>query len=221
MKEVNDLGFVYRFEPSTQPGAPALLLLHGSGGDETSLLATGRAIAPGAALLSPRGKATDYGSPRFYARPGNPSGSDAEIQLRTTELAHFARAACARHKLTPLILVGFSNGANMAVHLLLHSHMKWDGAVLMRGMAAESAAAPSPLALTPVLILSGIEDPLVQSDQAGELADQLRQAGADVTLHWEEAGHNLSQGDILMAFDWLRRFYSVPRPAARQHSKLK
>jgi phospholipase/carboxylesterase len=211
MKEVNELGFVYRFEPSTQPGAPALLLLHGSGGDETSLLATGRAIAPGAALLSPRGNATDYGSPRFYARPGNPSGSDAEIQLRTTELANFARAACAHHHLTPLILVGFSNGANMAVHLLLHSQLKWRGAVIMRGMAAESAEPQNKLGLTPVLILSGIEDPLVQSDQAEELADQLRKAGADVTLHWEETGHNLSQGDILMAFDWLRRFYPAPR----------
>jgi phospholipase/carboxylesterase len=212
MKEVNHLGFVYRFEPSTQPGAPALLLLHGSGGDETSLLAMGRAIAPGAALLSPRGNATDYGSPRFYARPGNPAGSDEEIQLRTTELANFARAASAHYKLNPLILVGFSNGANMALHLLLHSHLFWGGAILMRGMAVDSETPQNKLPSTPVLILSGIEDPLVQSDQAQELASQLRLAGADVMLHWEETGHNLSQGDILMAFDWLRRFYCGPRP---------
>jgi len=210
MKEVN-LGFIHRFEPPTQAGAPALMLLHGSGGDETSLLATGRAIAPGAALLSPRGNAMDHGSPRFYARPGNPSGSDAEIQLRATELANFACAACTHYKLAPLILVGFSNGANMAVHLLLHSHLTWAGAVLMRGMAADSTTLQNKLPATPVLILSGIEDPLVQSDQAEELADQLRLAGAEVTLHWEQAGHNLSQGDILMAFDWLRRFYFAPR----------
>jgi phospholipase/carboxylesterase len=211
MKEVNHLGFAHRFEPSTQPGAPALLLLHGSGGDETSLLATGRAMAPGAALLSPRGNAMDHGSPRFYARPGNPSGTDAEIQWRTRELADFAHAAALHYHLKSLILVGFSNGANMAVHLLLHSHLSWAGAILMRGMAADSASPRNQLASTPVLILSGIEDPLVQSDQAEELADQLRLAGAKVMLHWEETGHNLSQGDILMAFDWLRRFYFAPR----------
>ena len=212
MKEVNQLGFTHRFEPATQPGAPALLLLHGSGGDEMSLLAMGRAIAPGAALLSPRGNAVDHGAPRFYARPGNPSGSDADIHLRTTELANFAQAACARYRLTQPVLVGFSNGANMAVHLLLHSHLKWRGAILMRGMAADSAARQNNLLSTPVLILSGIQDPLVQSDQAQDLANQLRRAGAEVTLHWEESGHNLSQGDILMAFDWLRRFYSASRP---------
>ena len=212
MKESNELGFVHRFEPATQGGAPALLLLHGSGGDETSLLAMGRAIAPGAALLSLRGNATDHGAPRFYARPGNRPGDDQEIRLRTNELAAFARSASLRYKLTKLILVGFSNGANMAVHLLLHSDMQWSGAILMRGMAGESASPLNSLSSTPVLILSGIADPLVQFDQANELADQLRQAGAQVTMHWEETGHNLSQGDILMAFDWLRRVYPQARP---------
>jgi phospholipase/carboxylesterase len=212
MKEVNLQGFAYRYEPATQAGAPALLLLHGSGGDETSLLSMGRAIAPGAALLSPRGNAVDHGSPRFYARPGNPSGSDAEIQKRTNELAGFASAARQQFRLSSLILVGFSNGANMAVHLLLHSNVTWDGAILMRGMAADSVSPKNSLPETPILVLSGIQDPLVQSDQAEELADQLRLAGAEVTLHWEETGHNLSQGDVLMAFDWLRRFYSNPRP---------
>jgi phospholipase/carboxylesterase len=207
MKEPTHVEFVHRFEPPTQAGAPTLLLLHGSGGDETSLLPLGRAIAPGAGLLSPRGSATDHGSARFYARPGNPSCKDEEIQRRTSELAAFAQTAAARYKLAHYVLVGFSNGANMAVHLLLHSQQEWAGAILMRGMAAESDSPQRNLNRMPVLILSGIADPLVQSDQAEELADQLRLAGAEVTLHWEETGHNLCQGDILMAFDWLRRFY--------------
>ncbi len=188
------------------------MLLHGSGGDENSLLAVGRAIAPGAALLSPRGNALDHGTPRFYARAGNPSTSDEEIQSRTKELAIFVHAALAHYTLKQLVVVGFSNGANMAVHLLLDSDIDCAGAVLMRGMAAESLGPHNKLDSKPVLILCGMEDPLVQSDQAEDLAVQLRQAGASVTMHWEEAGHNLSQGDILMAFDWLRRFYSLPHP---------
>ena len=213
MKEIDQLGFVHRFEPASQPGAPALLLLHGSGGDEASLLPMGRAIAPGAALLSPRGNALDHTSRRFFAKPGNPSADDEETQLRTAELAAFARAAFSRYQLRPpIVLIGFSNGANMALHLLLHSQIRWAGAILMRGMAADDHSPHNTLHATPVLILSGIQDPIVQTDQAEDLAVQLRNAGAEVTLHWEETGHNLSQGDVLMAFDWARRFYQVPRP---------
>lgn len=190
------------------------MLLHGSGGDENSLLSVGRAIAPGAALLSPRGNATDHGSPRFLARPDHSCGTAADVQSRILELAAFARAAARHYKLASLpILVGFSNGATMALLLLLYSQIKWPGAILMRGMAADHSHPTSPLLSTPVLILSGIQDPLVQTDQVQELATQLREAGAEVTLHWEETGHNISQGDLLMAFDWLRRFYHLPRPA--------
>jgi phospholipase/carboxylesterase len=214
MSQNNHLGFVHRFEAATQPGAPALMLLHGSGGDEASLLAVGRAIAPGAALLSPRGNATDHGTPRFFARPDHSSDAAAEVQARILELAAFARAAAQHYQFAaPPLLVGFSNGATMALLLLLYSRMKWPGAILMRGMGADHHYPVTPLLATPVLILSGIQDPLVQTDQVQELANQLRDAGAEVTLHWEETGHHMSQGDLLMAFDWIRRFYHLPRPA--------
>ncbi len=50
------LSFTHLYEPALTEGRPALLLLHGTGGNETDLLPLGRAISPGSALLSPRGK---------------------------------------------------------------------------------------------------------------------------------------------------------------------
>lgn len=211
MNGAPSLGFIHTFQPATQAGAPTVVLLHGSGGDETSLVALGHAIAPGAALLSPRGNVLDRGSARFYAKPGNPSASDADVEARTLELAAFIQKAAEHYNAPkPLVLAGFSNGANMALHLLLYARMKWAGAVLMRGMATDQHHSEPTLNQTPVLLLSGLADPIVQADQTEELANQLRAAGGQVTLHWEETGHNLCQGDVLMAFDWLRRFYSAP-----------
>lgn len=61
-----DLGFIYQFAPATSPAAPTLLLLHGTGGNENNLVPLGQALAPGAALLSPRGPVLENGMPRFF-----------------------------------------------------------------------------------------------------------------------------------------------------------
>ncbi|MEH2474644.1 putative esterase [Nitrobacteraceae bacterium AZCC 2299] len=64
----NELSFIHRFAPGNRREAAPLLLLHGTGGDESDLLPLGEAIAPGAALLSPRGKVLEHGMPRFFRR---------------------------------------------------------------------------------------------------------------------------------------------------------
>src|SRR3954468_10156072 len=104
------------FEPGTDPAAPPLLLLHGTGGNEHDLLRLGRAISPGSALLSPRGDVSEGGALRFFARFAEGVFDPAEIARRTQALADFVVAAAAHYKIesSRLIAVGFSNGANIA-----------------------------------------------------------------------------------------------------------
>ena len=84
---MTDLGFIHRFIPATRPGLPPLLLLHGTGGDENDLVALGEQLSPGAALLSPRGKVTENGMPRFFRRLAEGVFDQADLKLRTAELA--------------------------------------------------------------------------------------------------------------------------------------
>jgi phospholipase/carboxylesterase len=208
-----DLGYAHRFEPATAPGAPFLLLLHGAGGDENSLIPLGRAIAPGAALLCPRGQVMEQGMARFFRRHSEGDFDQEDLHTRTNDLACFLKRAGEAYRIPAgkLVAAGFSNGANMASSLILRFPDAVSGAALMRGMVPFSPTDPIDLNRRPVLLLSGEEDPIVGVDEVEELANVFRAANAEVTLHWETAGHTLSQGDVLMAFDWMRRFFVMPR----------
>jgi phospholipase/carboxylesterase len=213
-----DPGYIHRFEAATNPAAPTLLLLHGTGGDENSLLPLGRAMAPGAALLSLRGTVLEHGMARFFRRLPEGVFDQRELELQTAKLAAFLDAAAGSYafSFSRLVAVGFSNGGNLATSLLLKCPAKLAGAVVMRGMAPFVPDPALDLQRKPVLLLSGIDDPIVGTDEAGELAKLFRAANADITLHWEKAGHILSQGDVLMAFDWMRRFYETQRVTRTQ-----
>ena len=56
-----------------------------------------------------------------------------------------------------------------------------------------------------VLILSGAMDPIVSAESADGLAAMLEHAGAAVEHRLLPAGHNLSQADLTITKDWLRR----------------
>ena len=107
-----NLTFLHRFVPSEPPISPTtLLLLHGTGGDENDLIPLGKALAPGAALLSPRGKVLENGMPRFFRRLAEGVFDIPDLKRRTEELVHFIAAFRIEHKLRDnrIIAVGYRN----------------------------------------------------------------------------------------------------------------
>jgi len=98
---MSSLSYLHRFEAGTDPSAPPLLLLHGTGGDENDLIPLGRKLSPGSALLSPRGDVSEHGARRFFARLGEGVFDPAEVTRRTHALADFIIAAGKHHRLDP------------------------------------------------------------------------------------------------------------------------
>jgi predicted esterase len=89
---MNDLGFIHRFIPASDSNADAaLLLLHGTGGNEEDLIPLGRKLFPGAALLSPRGKVLENGMPRFFRRLAEGIFDIEDLRRRAEELAGVGR----------------------------------------------------------------------------------------------------------------------------------
>jgi predicted esterase len=161
---------------------------------------------PEAGVLSPRGKVLEHGMPRFFRRLAEGVFDLDDLRLRTAELADFVTAAAEHYRFDParVIAVGFSNGANMAASLLLLRPGAPHGAVLFRAMVPLVPDPLPSLPRTPVLVSSGRADPIVPAVETERLVTLLHDAGADVTLAWQAAGHHLVKEDVIRACDWLR-----------------
>jgi phospholipase/carboxylesterase len=208
------LGFTHRFVPADPAPAaraggarPVLLLLHGTGGNEDDLLPLGRTLAPGAALLSPRGKVLEHGMPRFFRRLAEGVFDVPDLIARTHDLAKFVRAAVTHYDLEParVVAVGFSNGANIAGSLLLLHPGLLRAAVLFRPMVPFEPDVLPDLKGTAVFASAGRTDPIVPPSNPERLAAMLREAGADVTLAWQTGGHNLTGLEVEAAGRWLAK----------------
>jgi phospholipase/carboxylesterase len=202
-------GFVHRFFPG-ESGA-TLLLLHGTGGDENDLVPLGRELAPGAAILSPRGKVSEYGAARFFRRLAEGVFDHEDLVFRTHELAGFVETAAEEYAFDPsrLVAVGYSNGANIAASLMLLHPGLLRAAVLFRAMVPFEPEVTSDLSGMPVFLAAGRMDRMISPENTERLAEILREARADVDLRWRNTGHALTYEEVAEAKEWLSR--AIPK----------
>jgi predicted esterase len=198
------LDFIHEFVPGQS--ARTLLLLHGTGGNERDLLALGRELDPKASLLSPRGQVLENGMPRFFRRLAEGVFDLEDLKRRTDQLANFVTAAAKHYQFAAdqVIAVGYSNGANIAASLLLLRPQTLRGAVLFRALVPLIPTAPPDLSSVRIWIGAGDKDPIIPTSESQRLADVLRRSGADVTVRFFNAGHNLTNNEIETARDWLK-----------------
>jgi len=202
---MSELGFIHRFAPGERSDARPLVLLHGTGGDEDDLVPLGRMVAPGAALLSPRGKVLENGMPRFFRRLAEGVFDENDVRARAHEFADFIDAARERYAIAAPIALGYSNGANIAAAVMLLRPNTLAGGILLRAMPPlASPPAGQGLSGRAVLIVSGARDPIVPPAGAARLAAMLERAGAQVESRVLPGGHELSQADVTLAQEWLR-----------------
>jgi phospholipase/carboxylesterase len=210
---MGELTFIHRFLPGERAQARPLLLLHGTGGDEDDLVPLGRMVAPGAALLSPRGKVLENGMPRFFRRLAEGVFDENDVRARAHELADFVDAARERYRIAAPVALGYSNGANIAAAVMLLRPEALAGGILLRAMAPlANPEASGGLAGKRALIVSGARDPIAPPANAARLAAMLERAGAQVDTRVLPGGHELSQADVTLAREWLQA-HDAAQPA--------
>ena len=213
MISLKESKFIHRFIPAAPANDDAerrtLLLLHGTGGDENDLVQLGHMLIKqtGSAMniLSPRGRVTENGMPRFFLRFAEGVFDEEDLKFRAGELADFIEVAAEEYEFdaTKIIAIGYSNGANIAAAMmLLRPHMLAAAALLHPMMPFTPTEIPD-LSHVSALVSAGRFDPIARPEEAEKLVAVLKQSKAEVTLNWQNGGHNLTGIEVEETGRWL------------------
>jgi phospholipase/carboxylesterase len=203
------------FRPSIQvnPGVtPALVLLHGMGGQETDLMLLGSRLEAQFSVLSvraplsmPEGGYSWYGV-RFAPDPIIDSDQAEASRLMMIE---FLKAAVQRYKLEPsgVFLAGFSQGAIMAASVALTRPDLVAGLVMMSGRILPEVktrlASKTELECLNVFVAHGQDDQRLRVVHAHETRDWLKGIGVKLTYREYTSGHEIATEETRDVAQWL------------------
>ncbi|GAA0603534.1 alpha/beta hydrolase [Virgibacillus siamensis] len=195
------------FKQSNDSTKPTFLLLHGTGGTEEDLLPLAEAIDKDSNVLSVRGNVSENGMPRFFKRLAEGVFDEKDLIARTKELNEFLDEAAEKYSFdrNNIVAIGYSNGANIAASLMFHYQDALKGAILHHPMVPRRGIELPDLSDKRVFIGAGTNDPICSARESENLTSLLENAGADVELHWENRGHQLTPGEVKAAALWYNK----------------
>jgi phospholipase/carboxylesterase len=195
------------FQKGKDSAKPTLLLLHGTGGNELDLLSLAGRIDDEASIVSVRGNVLENGMPRFFRRISEGVFDEEDLIFRTKELNQFLDEAAEKYDFDRenIMAIGYSNGANIAASLLFHYQNALKGAILHHPMVPRKGIELPDLSGKSVFIAAGTNDPICSPMESTELQSLLEKANANVELHWENRGHQLTMNEVEAAALWYRK----------------
>lgn len=187
------------------PQAAPMLLLHGTGGDEHDLLPLGHFLAPEASLLAIRGRINEQGANRYFKHlPGG--GFDLDnLSHETDWLVQTVQSLSAKHDLdlNKLIVMGYSNGANVAAAFIRSGQLPLKTGLFFHPMILGPTPNPADLTGTKIWLSHGNQDPIVSKSNYEALVAGLNEQHAQVTTYSADQSHNLSENELQAAQQWL------------------
>ncbi|HBJ00031.1 MAG TPA: carboxylesterase [Lysinibacillus sp.] len=198
------------FYKGTDETKPTLLLLHGTGGNEESLIGLAKEIDDTANILSVRGNVLEHGMPRFFRRLAEGVFDIEDLIIRTKELNEFLNEASQQYGFDRqrIVAIGYSNGANIAASLLFHYEDVLAGAILHHPMVPRRGIELPKLSAIPVFIGAGTNDPMCTAQESEDLEALLSSAGATVSTNWFDFGHQLTIPEVHAAKEWYNSIYA-------------
>jgi phospholipase/carboxylesterase len=202
------LTVVHQAPRKPAPGKPPMLvLLHGFGANEQDLLPMAARLDPRLAVASIRGP--------YQIRPGsyswmNGNTADELDNARRMVLECIDQIADSMGAdRSGVYLAGFSQGAMLTLAIALTEPEKIAGAAVLSGRLAAAVrgnhAAPERLRGFPILVTHGTDDQQIPVRSARDIRQALKPMGVAVDYHEFESGHYISDFNVGVLDQWLKR----------------
>lgn len=190
---------------SDDPAAPVVVLLHGRGADEVSIIGLVDHLPTGPSYVAVRAPIAEGGGYAWFANRG--IGRPVAASLAET-MAWFRTWLDAEHtEDRPIVPVGFSGGAAFAGGLVLAHPGRFAGAAILHGTLPFDAGVPvtpGRLAGVPVFVAQGEADRVIPRELLDATWAYLAGDAGSVTTTWRDAGgHGVSAGAVAALGQWL------------------
>ncbi|NDH63096.1 MAG: alpha/beta hydrolase [Alphaproteobacteria bacterium] len=204
-------------------GAPGhlVVLLHGYGADGNDLIGLAPVLAPlmpDAVFHAPNAPYPCEGNPMGYQWFGisrlDPQVAAADVRSAAPFVETFLDDTMARHGLdeSKTVLVGFSQGTMMALHVGLRRARPLAGIVGFSGMlAGPDTLAAEIKSRPPVLLVHGDSDEMLPAVLTQRAAQALEANGIEVDVHIAQGvGHGIDQTGLSQAARFLLKAFDLP-----------
>ena len=200
-----------------------VVLLHGYGADGNDLIGLAPLLGqlmPDVVFHAPNAPQPCEGNPFGYQWFGisrlDPAIALAGVQAAAPVLNAFLDETMAAYGLdeAKTVLVGFSQGTMMALHVGLRRKKQLAGIVGFSGMLAGAELLQSQLQnKPPVLLVHGDSDDMLPHVLTQRAAETLKAAGLEVGVHIAQGvGHSIDETGLQLAARFLLNAFDLPEP---------
>lgn len=179
------------------------ILLHGTGGNEQNLLPAAEVVDKDATIISILGNVIENGMNRYFARHGEGHYDWVDLDKRGQELYAFIEKLSKEHNfaLEDVVYLGFSNGSNIAMNMLLRAETKVNKGMLFAPMYPTDISEALDLSDRKIFLSMGKNDPIVPLVESQRVVKSFTDSGASVTEYWVNS-HELTNATLLAGKKW-------------------
>lgn len=183
---------------------PLLVMLHGTGGDERQMMPLASSISPESSVLSVRGNVSENGMNRYFKRKAEGVYDVEDLHFRGKELLDWIVEFGKENDLdlSQAVFVGFSNGSNIAMNMMLREDTLIHQGILLAPMYPVEVPTDLDLSSTRVFLSMGENDPICTVQDSENVISIFERGGAEVTTFWVNS-HEVTQASLDAAKEWL------------------